>query len=547
MSGPWEEYEPQQRAATPAPLPWEEYGAPVPKQQAKPAPKAAPQAKKGRSWSDVPGEALGNLLPSAGNMVSGIAQAVMNPIDTATNLLDVGAGAVRNALPDSAVRFIDRLDGGSARGQQMSQKASATGQFFKDRYGSVDGLKETLATDPVGALADASTVLTGGAALAGKVGLSGTGAALRTAGNAINPVGLAAKGGAKLARGAGNGAANVIGGLGTHTGAETIKQAFRSGREGGASAKAFSDNMRGKVDYTDVLDDAKANLAEMGRVKAEAYRADMAAVRADRTVLSFDGIDAAVKKAYDVATFNGKAKSPKAVEVQKNIADIVDDWKASDPAKFHTPEGLDALKQRIYSEIEGVDIQQKTARKVGDDIYKAVKAEIVKQAPVYADTMKAYSESSELITEIERALSLGKKAAADTSMRKLQSLMRNNVNTNYSNRLSLANELEQQGGRALMPALAGQALSSWTPRGLGSATAIGSGGITFMAGGAPLAAGTLAVQSPRLMGEAALATGQAARLGAKPIRAAGGLLDNLGVDPLDLSNALFQAGRLNQQ
>lgn len=502
---------------------------------------------KARAWSDVPLEALGNIPASAGNMVSSIAQAVMNPIDTVKGLADVGAGAVRNALPDGLVRAIDRLDGGSAAGQEMSRKASATGQFFKDRYGSVDGLKNTLATDPVGALADASTVLTGGAALAGKVGLTGTGAALRTAGNAINPVGLAAKGGAKLARGLGNGAANVIGGLGTHTGAETIKQAFRSGREGGASSRAFTDNMRGNVPITDVLDDAKANIEAMGRAKSEAYRANMANVRGDNTVLAFDGIDSAVTDAFKTATFKGQVKNTKAAAVQQQIADEVNNWKALDPAEFHTPEGLDALKQKIGGIVESIPFEEKTARMVGSKVYNSIKTEITKQAPTYAKTMKAYSEATEQIREIERALSLGNKASVDTAMRKLQSLTRNNVNTNYGNRLRLAQEMEAQGGRSIMPALSGQALSSWTPRGLGGVAAGGLGMGGFALGGAPLAAGTLAVQSPRLMGEAAHAAGQAARVGAAPVRAAGGLLDNLGIDPLDLSNLLYQSGNLSQQ
>jgi hypothetical protein len=90
--------------------------------------------------------------------------------------------------------------------------------------------------------------------------------------------------------------------------------------------------------------------------------------------------------------------------------------------------------------------------------------------------MKAYQEASELTKEIERALSLGNRASADTSMRKLQSLMRNNVNTNYGNRLDLAGKLEAAGGQEIMPAIAGQSLNSFTPRGLQGMAATGLGG-----------------------------------------------------------------------
>jgi hypothetical protein len=127
--------------------------------------------------------------------------------------------------------------------------------------------------------------------------------------------------------------------------------------------------------------------------------------------------------------------------------------------------------------------------------------------------MKDYADSSELITEINRALLGGKKAAADTSLRKLQSIMRNNVNTNYGNRLELAKVMQEQGGRNIMPALAGQALSSWTPRGLASA---GVGAIEGLVAGStmglPAGIGALAIQSPRLVGNVALKTGELAKL-----------------------------------
>jgi hypothetical protein len=495
-----------------------------------------------RKWTDVPGEALGNIPQSAANFVGGIYQAVRHPLDTAGNLLDVGAGALQNLMPSPVKSAIDRIDPNPQSAQRAVQAADATGQFFKDRYGSVDGLKKTIATDPVGLAADASVLLSGGATLAGKVGMAGASGALRAAGEAANPIGAVAKVVPKI----GNGAANLIGGLGTHTGAETIKQAFRSGAQGGASAKAFSDNLRGNVPMTDVLDAAKANIEAMGRAKSAAYRQGMAGITSDKTVLDFNGIDKAVADAAKAVTFKGQVKNTKAAQVQQAIADEIANWKALDPAEYHTPEGLDALKQKIGGIVESVPFEEKTARMVGNKIYHAVKGEIVQQAPVYADTMKAYSEATDQIREIERALSLGGKASVDTAMRKLQSLTRNNVNTNYGNRLRLAQEMEQAGGREIMPALAGQALSSWTPRGFGGAVAGGLGYGGYMAGGMPGALATLAVQSPRLMGEAAFGAGRAAGGLQRGAQVPLSLLDQVGVAPLDLMNGLYQAGRLPQ-
>ncbi len=120
--------------------------------------------------------------------------------------------------------------------------------------------------------------------------------------------------------------------------------------------------------------------------------------------------------------------------------------------------------------------------------------------------MKDYTQASELLDEITRSLSLGNRASADTAMRKLQSVMRNNVNTNYGARLASLQELEQQGGRQLMPQLAGQALNDFMPRGIQRATApLLAGTMT----GLPSGIAAAAASSPRLMGEAAYYAGRA--------------------------------------
>jgi hypothetical protein len=127
--------------------------------------------------------------------------------------------------------------------------------------------------------------------------------------------------------------------------------------------------------------------------------------------------------------------------------------------------------------------------------------------------MKGYSEGQDLIKEISRSLSLGDKASTATGLNKLQSLMRNNVATNYGYRQQLANTLMKQGGGDLMPALAGQALRSPTPRGLvGQGLDVSALLGTALTGGAhiPATLATMATTSPRLMGEVAYGAGKVA-------------------------------------
>jgi len=295
---------------------------------------------------------------------------------------------------------------------------------------------------------------------------------------------------------------NVLG-LTTGVGAEPISQAFKAGQTGN---KAFLDNLKGDVPLTDVLDQAKAGLQAMNAAKSAEYRSGMIPIKGDQSVLSLKGISKAVDDAAAITTFKGQVKNEAANKAVEKMRAVVDEWKALDPAEFHTPEGLDALKQKLGGIIEGIPFEEKTARTAASKVYNATKAEIEAQAPTYAKVMKDYHAASDQISEIERALSLGKKSSADTAMRKLQSLMRNNVQTNYGNRLTLANALQEKGGADIMPALSGQALNSWTPRSLSGQ--IGAGASMLGAMTNPFTLAALPVQSPRLVGSLAYGAGR---------------------------------------
>lgn len=306
-----------------------------------------------------------------------------------------------------------------------------------------------------------------------------------------------------IRKGTGALAKNVTG-LMSGVGGEAVETAYKAGRSGGTN---FLDNMRGNVPFTDVLDDAKAALSKMRADRGAQYRQGMAGVSADKTVIDFAPIDKAVSSIKSMGSYKGQQINKNAAGAVDEIAGLVEQWKGLDPAEFHTPEGLDALKQAI-SDIRDTTQLGTAARKAADTAYNAVKGEITAQAPTYAKVMKDYTLASETLQEVEKALSLGQKASADTSMRKLQSLMRNNVNTNYGNRLDLAKTLESNGAE-ILPALAGQAMSSWTPRGLAGATATPLAALAAMTNPAALA--VLPVSSPRLLGEVAYGLGAANR------------------------------------
>ena len=494
------------------------------------APTSATQENKPQSWLKVATRGVSNLPASIAGVAGDVVSSVLHPVDTAQGVLDLGNAALQKVLPDAIVQMMPE----STRNNPA--KLNAVVDFYKSRYTNPENFKEALATDPASVLADFSTVLTGGGSLASKIpALTKVGNVVAGAGRIIDPLSIAVN----AAPSFGRGLANVIGGTGTHTGAESLKTATRAGTEGGKMSETFLNNLRGNVPMQDVLDMAKQNVADMGATKSQAYQQGMAGISNDKSVLDFNKIDSTLANTYDKVTFKGKPKNDVAFNAFNKIANEIDAWKNLDPAEFHTPMGLDALKQRIGGIQESIPYEEKTARMVAKNLYDSVKNEITNQAPTYSKVMKDYSQASDLINEIERTFSLKQSGNPDTAMRKLQSLMRNNVNTNYGNRLDLFKTLENQGRNELTSAIAGQALNSWTPRGLANAGLTGIG--SYAVGGAPLAVPILMAQSPRLMGEAAYGVGLLSKPVTKTSKKLKGMFDYLNVDPTLTGNLLYQA------
>ncbi|KRB28080.1 hypothetical protein [Acidovorax sp. Root70] len=293
---------------------------------------------------------------------------------------------------------------------------------------------------------------------------------------------------------------NVLGRM-TGTSPETISAAYRAGQEGSVD---FLRNMRGDASFDEVVDAAKAGLEKMRADRGAQYRNGMLDISADKTVLDFAPIDSAMRKVQEIGSYKG-------IQTNKNAAGIVDElsqtiaqWRQLNPAEYHTPEGLDALKRAI-GDIRDATQFGSPARRAADSVYNSVKGEITKQAPVYSKVMGDYSKATEALQETERVLSLGKSTSQDTAIRKLQSLMRNNAQSNYGNRLSIAQQLEEKGGVQLTPAIAGQAMNTWVPRGV--AGQIQAGGIGLGGYMNPAVLAALPFTSPRLVGETAYRAG----------------------------------------
>lgn len=161
-----------------------------------------------RTWTQTGVEAVKNVPRSAMQFASGLYEAVTSPVETAKAVFDVAAGGLQNVVPKAVKDFVDQFDANPASAKRAVDAANAFGGFYKDRYGDIDKLKNTLATDPVGAAADLSTLLAGGATATARVAPT-TAKVLGTASRVIDPLTLPMKAVGAGMRGAATVAGNV--------------------------------------------------------------------------------------------------------------------------------------------------------------------------------------------------------------------------------------------------------------------------------------------------------------------------------------------------
>lgn len=304
-----------------------------------------------------------------------------------------------------------------------------------------------------------------------------------------------------MARIVGKGASKALG-MTTGAGGKAIEQAYDAGKRG---SQAFKDNMRGNVGMSDAVDEARFALGEMKQAKNAEYARNMDAIKQDQTVLDLAPVTKKIKELKDSYKSGNFSKAGKDTQKALNeVEDVIEEFQ-----KNGTPnaDGFDALKQRIQDITFPYEARE--ANRVISLASKEVKNAIAKQAPVYSKIMKQYSQMSDEIQELEKGLSLGRNKTVDTALRKLQSVFRNNVSSNYGNRGSLL-EVLQNGKNNIADALAGQSLNSFTPRGLLGGSLGGGLGLASVYTN-PSSVIAAPAFSPRTVGEAAYGLGAAAQ------------------------------------
>ena len=349
-----------------------------------------------------------------------------------------------------------------------------------------------------------------GATLGSKV-LRGTG--VGAAGGALNAVGNdgnivtdtgvgAVIGGGLPVVGAGiKAAAKGVGKLGskilgktTGAGEQAIEDAFEAGAKGNTG---FRDQMRNPSDIDEVVGKAMDEIDKIAQKRNMTYKEDIEILRRNTQKLDIDPVVRQVKRV--IGEEGGGSKYLVDDETKKVLAKSVDmiNKFRKDTARHNTA-GFDDLKKAISNIKASPD---SNAERVKTEIANSVKSEIMKQNPSYKKVMDTYARDSANLDTLKRTFSLDKRANLETTLRKLQSVTRNNANTDYGYRARLLKQIDPNG--EIYNAVGASALNSWTPRGL-------IGGGVAGAGLATVDPMLIASTSPRLVGEAAYILGKGA-------------------------------------
>lgn len=492
MSAPWEN-DPVEKITAP----W----------ASDPVGESAPEVSAHPTISDLPG----NIVPSAVNLAKDIAQPILHPIDTAKGVYKIATDAPTRA---------------------------AVGQFYKDRYGGLQSLHDTLIKDPVGAVSDIATLLTGGGALAAKLpGLAGKAGMLAArAGSVVDPIANAGRGAVAVGKGAGYLASEGLGKTSFTGSGDAIRTAAESGYKGETS---FLDNLRGTVPVTKVLDDLDSGISTIKQKAQASYRKDMA----NLPDASIDPTPIHDQFAKIMADADSPGTMPLAAKIDdtdlakiKKVKDVIDDATTETKNQWVPKSGpiggkwedvtvpkpvdifeLDALKQKLSGMYPEQGTKTPQVQRVIASINDTIRGEIGKVSPDYLATMEKYSDAQDMLGDIRKSLSATDSVGADT---KLMKLRRSLVDSPQGKRASaMVDQIEDASGKPIRAQIAGQAMQNWFPggghlaaklAGLGTA----GGGLTAMT--AAMGPGALALApafSPKAMGYGAYGAGVAARAG----------------------------------
>lgn len=490
-------------------------------------------------------------------LLQSVAQGVRNIPESgaqlAEGLIAIPKDALVSALTGTrtgTIKTFTDLAAELGQGELDGPTTQAFANALKDRYGSLDAVQRTGIKDPLGLLGDVSMLLTAGGTAAGRVpgivGRFGEGAA--EVGRVVDPmsglVALTTEGAPAAYRAAQNRVPGAVAGVGnlpselagfpSGVGGAPLREAVGAGFERGVTGtatprvEAFTESMRApETRGDDLITAARGAVANLRQQASQRYQAAMQKFGQNPTPLSIDTVrqrmNSIKPRSYDTWS-DRKGPRPADHLAWEQMNNFVEDYasKAAQDQNLLMPLEMDQFKQDLFdvgSKIGGA--YDRDASRIAGNAYNAVRQELVKHDPLYADTMRDYEKAAREAQQLEGTFGLaaarGKQPNIDAATRRLQAAIgRNNANVNYGQRagqVERLNELDTEG--TIVPTLAGASLSSWKPRGLNAAVSLGAGIPAAMS--SPLALLAAPAFMPRVAGEVAYGLGRVAGTGQRAI------------------------------
>ena len=458
-------------------------------------------------------QALKNIPSSSKQLFNDIITPLLSPVQTAKDLTALGHSIINVARP----------------GEQGNEElARAVGNFFKDRYGGLDNIKETFATDPMGMLSDVSVIFTGGSMLPGKVGK------ISNIASVADPVNVATQGVKLASQGAGLAVKPTLG-LVTGAGGEAITKAIQAGKDAGAAGLIpnpvksiknkklqsvsnsqknidFRNAMSGNEEVSSIVTSVNKTFSDMKKLKNDNFTKDLAKLNLSNKKIDFSKIQEQILELGTSKEFAGSSSlSKESLKAYDEILNVVKEFE-SNPA-LHNAQGMHMLKMQIKDMYPSSVDAPRGAKNLNIDAVKIFDNAINEVSTGYKDVNKNFAVATALEKELEDALSVGNKSKASTTLKKLQSLMKANTTSNLGSRLQVFEKIEKLNDGNILERVAGQALKSPVPTGLNALSTAGAG-----MGGAALASqgiinpailtGLLAT-SPKIVGNVANTLGKA--------------------------------------
>jgi hypothetical protein len=466
----------------------------------------------------------GNIPRSIGNQVSGFGTALMDPVGTATTIGKLGVGVGSKALDaaGNAVGYGPVLD--PATKGDREAVADALGQNYKSRFDFTEGGEgwKHLAEDPAAYLADAATVLSGGAGAASKLGVISKTGNLAKYGNMasnLDPVQaamtLAGKGASTVGKAVPYGlmtAQNAVSGIPF----KTLKVAREVGLSGDPQkVEAFVSALKGNPNFSGEAVDALENaIDDMANKASDSYMTDQATAFGRTQPVNLTGPSAARDVVENMITPSGVLQAPVAyapsdIAEARSAIDQIDNALTHPSQSAKTIQELDVVKKYLDTIAKRIDHPALRSR------VQAMAGELVdamaQTDPAYGKMMSGWQEYKRQLNNVRKEF--GTKAMSDVARTRKLSRAFSSKNGN-----EIFNMLEgTPSGQNLRYSLAGDALKNPfsdrmhnTVAGLGGPLAMGMT-MGMHPAMLPASALGLALASPRVAGTTQYNLGRAER------------------------------------